>query len=94
MPATAFSEELTAHTSEARRWVEPLASKLFLIEIREVKQARLLLITHGSQVGNAELGTLIFDQVMQLNAGFLFTCVVAIKDGVAAGLGFVEMLDG
>jgi hypothetical protein len=43
--------------------------------------------------GDAELGVLELDQVMQLDAGFLFPGIVAVKDGVTAGLGFVEVFD-
>lgn len=59
-----------------------------------MKQPVLLMLTHGRHACDAELGAFVFDQVMQLNAGFLLTRVVAVKDGVATNLEFVEVFDG
>lgn len=58
-----------------------------------MKQAMFLLFCHGRKVGDAELGALQFDQVMQLDAGFLFARVVTVEDGVAADLEFMQVLD-
>ena len=53
------------------------------------KQPSLLLLTHGRQFGDDDLRVLEFDQVMELNAGFLFARIVTVEDGIAAGLDLV-----
>ena len=57
------------------------------------KQPSLLLLTHGRQFGDDDLGVLEFDQVMQLNACLLFARVVTVEDGIAAGLDLVGVCD-
>ena len=94
MPAAALAEKFATHASKTGCRVELSASKLFLINIHETEQTGLLLITHGGHLCDAELRAFCFDEVMQFNAGFSLACVLAIEDGVAAGLGFVEVLDG
>ena len=94
LPPPAFSEELTAHASEAGRWIELCTTQLLVVGVHEMKQPVLLMLTHGRHAGDAELGTLVFDQVMQLNASFLLAGIVAIKDGIAAYLKFVQVFDG
>ena len=93
MPAAALAEKFATHASKTGCRVELSASKLFLINIHETEQTGLLLITHGGHLCDAELRAFCFDEVMQFNAGFSLACVLAIEDGVAAGLGFVEVLD-
>ncbi len=92
-PAPALTEELTAHAGEAGRWIKLGTTQFLVVGVHEMKQAVFLLFGHGRKVGDAEFGALQFNQVMQLDADFLFTRVVTVEDGVAANLEFMQVLD-
>ena len=77
----------------ARRRDEVTALKAFEVGFHLPEQPRLLSCCHGWQRGDDHLGVLEFDQVMKLNARLLVARVVAVEDGVAAGLDLVGVGD-
>ena len=93
MPVSALVEELAGRALHPRRRDEVLSFESIEVGFHLVKQTCLLFRAHGRQSSDDHLGVLELDQVMELNAGFLLTCVVTVEDGVAAGLDLSGVCD-